>query len=131
MGFADDDALTSLLLCLGHQHLDAADVGTGGVYTVDPAALQIVQHTFELSVRADDHRLPCFQVLRGSCLADAPAGQILHHMGVVDEVSQHPAAAGLFRRLLRHLHGALHAIAKAGAFGQDHFRHVWSSLPRS
>ena len=46
--------------------------------------------------------------------------QVIDHMGVVDEVSQHPAALGLLRCFLGQLHGPLYAVAKTGAFRQDH-----------
>ena len=117
---SDDDHLPSLLLRLGHQFLNVDHVGTGGVHAADAPGRQSVQYAFQFSVRPDHHRIPRRQRFRAVCFPDAPGRQVIDHMGVVDEVSQHPAALGLLRCFLGQLHGPLYAVAKTGAFRQDH-----------
>ena len=100
--------------------LDTGNIGAGSIDAADSMLLQKVDDAFELSVRTDDHRLPCRD---GGCvlsLADAAAGKILYNMAVMDEVPQHPAAATFRSSSFRQVHGALDAITKTGAFGQDH-----------
>ena len=115
VGLTDNDRLTSLPLRLGHQFLNAHDVGTGGVDADDALALQSVQNTFELPVGTDDHRVSRSQGGGVLGLADAPGGQVLHHMGVVDQVPQHPASAGGGGRLLGQVHRPLDTVAESGA----------------
>ena len=116
----DDDGLPPFLLRLGHQLLDAAHVGTGGVDTGRALLLQCVQDLFQFPVGPDDDRVPRSQCTGLRRLPDAPPGQILHHMGVVDQVSQHPAAARLLRGPLGKLYRPPDAVAKTGALRQDH-----------
>ena len=117
---SDDDHLPSLLLRLRHQLLNVDHVGTGGVHAADAPGRQSVQYAFQFSVRPDHHRIPRRQRFRAVCFPDAPGRQVIDHMGVVDEVSQHPAALGLLCCFLGQLHGPLYAVAKTGAFRQDH-----------
>ena len=78
---------------------------------------------------SDHHRVPRRQASRVLGLPDTPAGQILHHVGVVDQVSQHPASAGLLPGLCRQLHRPLHAVAESGALGQKDLHRA--SFPRA
>ena len=115
---ANDDRLASLLLRLGYQPLDADHVGTGGVDTSDATLIQSVQNAFQLSVRTDDDGISHAQGIGIRCFADAPGRQVLHHMGIVDEVSQHPAASLFISCFFGQIHRPLDSVAKAGAFRQ-------------
>ena len=113
---SDDDHLPPLLLRLGHQLLNVDHIGTGGVHAADAPGLQSVQYAFQLSVGPDDHRVSYSQRFRAVRFSDAPGRQVIDHMGIMNEISQHPAALGLLRCFLGQLHSPLHAVAKAGTF---------------
>ena len=113
---SDDDHLPSLPLRLRHQLLNVDHVGTGGVHAADAPGRQSVQYAFQFSVRPDHHRIPCSQRFRAVRFPDAPGRQVIDHMGIMNEISQHPAALGLLRCFLGQLHSPLHAVAKAGTF---------------
>ena len=100
------------------------DVGTGSVDAADAPLFQLIQYALELPVGADDDGILCRQLPAAGYLADALPSQILHHMGIVDQIPQHPAPVGSGRRgLLRQLHGPADTVAKTGALGQDHSSH--------
>ena len=49
--------------------------------------------------------------------------QFSNHIGIVDDAAQHHTAAFFLSRLASQFHGSLHAVAKAGTFGKDHFHY--------
>ena len=117
----DDDRLPSLLLRLGYQALDAHHIGAGGVDTPGSPALQLVQNAFQFSVGTDDDGIPRPQRSAVRRFVNTALRQLRHHMGIVDQIAQHPAAS-LFRGgLFRQLHRPLDAVAKAGALRQKYF----------
>ena len=54
---ANNDGSPALLLRLGRQDLNAADIGTGGVHTADATGFQTVQNLLGLPVGTDNHRV--------------------------------------------------------------------------
>ena len=117
---ADDEGRAALLLRLRHQALDAPDIGTCGVHDRRAGGLQLLVNLLFLAVGTDDHRIPRLHLRGVVHLPRTQCGQSLHHVGVVDDAAQHDAAALVPGRLLRQLHGALHAVAEAGGFRQYH-----------
>ena len=122
VGVADDDAAPALRFRLGRQPLDPDHIGAGGADGLHAPGLQPLQHAAQLPVGAQHHGLARRDLRRTVRLPDATAAQVLHHMGIVDQVPQHPAAAVLPRGLLRQGYRPLHAVAEAGTFGKDHFQ---------
>ena len=119
-GLADEDEGPPLLPGLRSQLLDAGDIGAGGVHHPDALGRQGLQHVPALAVGAEDDGVAASQGIRVLGLLNAGGAEFLHHVGVVDEVPQHPAAAVFLRRCPGQVHRPVDAVAEAGALGQDH-----------
>ena len=125
MRLTDDHRDAAFLIRLGHQLLDPQHMGTGGIDTGHTDRLQIFDDLLLLAMGADQHRVTAANFVHTGYLAGTQLLQLSDHVGVVDNASQHHAAALFLRRLAGQLHSPLHAVAKPGALSQDHLH--WPS----
>ena len=112
-----DDRQATILLRLAHQLMDAPDVGTGGVQDLRPAGPELLIHRLALPMGADDDPAALRHLLGAVHAAHPLFRQGVHHVGVVDDRTQHNAGLAVLGGLLGQLHRTLHAVAESGGLG--------------
>ena len=124
---SDDDGLPPLLLSPGHDLMDTGNIGTGGVQDADAPGMQALVDSAALPMGADDDLAPLRDLLRPDHRPQAMAGQMVHHVLVVDDGTQHHTGLAGPGGPLRQLHRPAHAVAEAGRIC-DPYLH-WGSPP--
>ena len=114
---AHDHRLAARFFGLGHDLMDAGDVGAGGIQYLHPTGPELVIDRSSLPVGADDHGAALGHVLRPLHRRQALFGQTGDDILVVDDGAQHHAGPSLLCRPLRQLHRPAYTVAEAGRFG--------------